>query len=147
MSSAEHISQRPPFINTRHIPFPHDRDQFEKNNARKREHLKKAWETAANDFTVFASSSIGEKMWEQLDWKDEYIHATLTDVGQLVMSYNKDKIRKIRSALGVGEYLPESDSWKFTRQETLQLMTGIIANKLVNLNYYRKNVLQSGNTK
>jgi hypothetical protein len=90
---------------------------------------------------------MGEMIWKQLDWKNEYINTTLTNLGQLVMSQNQEKIRKIRSALGVGEYIPNSNSWKFTRQETLQLMTGILANKAVNINYYRKSILHSGNTK
>ncbi len=147
MPSVERISQLPPFINIKNIPFPHDGQQIAKNNVKNREHLKSVWKMATNDFSTFASSSMGEMIWKQLDWKNEYINTTLTNLGQLVMSQNQEKIRKIRSALGIGEYIPNSNSWKFTRQETLQLMTGILANKAVNINYYRKSILHSGNTK
>ncbi|MBP6913236.1 MAG: hypothetical protein KBC00_01350 [Candidatus Levybacteria bacterium] len=147
MPSAEFLSQQPPFIGLTKIPFPHDGSNLEKNNARKREQLKSTWGIAVKDFNALASSSIGEKIWEQLNWESEYIQTTLTDVGQLVMSYDQDKIRKVRSALGVGEYLSNTNLWKLTRQEVLQLMTGLIANKIVNNNFYRKNTIHSGNIK
>lgn len=115
-------------FDVKNVPFPFEIREQNANGDILRRELKQAWKKGAEDLAEYSKTPSGSAIWDELAWGESVLKVKTASVGKLVGMNNTDRIRKIRSALGVGVDIP-NNMCQVTRQELLQLMIGIFSRR------------------
>ncbi len=122
-------SSEKPFFLTCPIPFP-STPMPSNGYQQMREEIVSVWTKAEQDFQkMFQNPSYGTPIREFWENMGETADVSLQELGNLVGIRDSRCAKKIRSSLGVGQLVKQTDEglWRFTKLETAQLMVGFIA--------------------
>ncbi len=136
--SAEQISPvifsevEQPFFISDPIPFPVQKT----SNNELLEELRTNWEIANEAFVqIYQTPLYGDPVKALFESNSNNSRYLLSEIGQPFGFGDKNKVRKVRSALNLGreKRVDEHDSyWSFTDLEMAQFMVGVVAKKYKN---------------
>lgn len=121
-----------PFFITEAVPFPVEKSS--KNELL--EDLRTNWDVANEAFVqMYQVPVYGDPirtLYESNTYNSKYL---LSEIGQPFGFGDKDKVRKVRSALNLGREMRvdgHESYWSFTDLEMAQFMVGVVAKKYTN---------------